>query len=398
MTDADPQGAFRIGSAGSTNVTCESAADHAVDLCMDRMRGSSPDCVMIFATEQHAAWFGSMCERVMQRTGAKRSLGVISPGILSGRGAVESGHAVTVFALKGVEHHLSATEIAPFEPRVRILFAEQESESLPGLFEGRSETCPVIGTVVPALKSKRPTIFVDAAPSQESACAISLRGHFSFDAVVSHGCVACGPNLVITRAAEDRVLELGGRPAAEVIREQIQSLPEGIRRHATEGVFLGRLMNAYSNVQGRADYLLRRVSRIDAAEGAVYASERFRVGQTVRIHVRDPITASNDLAMLLDAQRFKGHAEGALLFCSSGRGEAMYGVSAHELHVISRALAPAEAGEELAKAGRRLDPTSRARLPISGVFGASEIGPIGTMGAAHALLSQTSVLGVFRRG
>jgi small ligand-binding sensory domain FIST len=333
----------------------------------------------------------------MERTGAKRSLGVIGAGILSGRGAVESGHAVTVFALSGVDHHLSAADHAPFQPRVRVLFAEQSSAALPGLIEGRAEDCPVIGTVVPPLKSKRPAVFIDASPSMESACALSLRGGFTFDAVVSHGCAACGPNLVITRAVEDRVLELGGRPAAEVVLEQIQSLPEGVRRHAADGIFLGRLLNAYSNVQGRADYLLRQVVRVDAAEGSVHTTERFRVGQTVRVHVRDPITASNDLAMLLEAQRLKGHAEGALLFSSSGRGEAMYGVSAHELHVISRALAPPEAGEELAKAGRRLDPTSRARLPMSGVFGSGEIGPIGTMGAVNALLSQTSVLGVFRR-
>lgn len=378
-------------------MTCESAADHAADICMERIRGCAPDCALVFATEQHAAWFGSMCERVMHRTGAKRSLGVIGAGILSGRGAVESGHAVTVFALSGVDHHLSAADRAPFQPRVRVLFAEQSSAALPGLLEGRAEDCPVIGTVVPPLKSKRPAVFIDASPSRESACALSLRGGFTFDAVVSHGCAACGPNLVITRAVEDRVLELGGRPAAEVVLEQIQSLPEGVRRHAADGIFLGRLLNAYSNVQGRADYLLRQVVRVDAAEGSVHTTERFRVGQTVRVHVRDPITASNDLAMLLEAQRLKGHAEGALLFSSSGRGEAMYGVSAHELHVISRALAPPEAGEELAKAGRRLDPTSRARLPMSGVFGSGEIGPIGTMGAVNALLSQTSVLGVFRR-
>lgn len=377
-------------------MTCESAADHAADICMERIRGCAPDCALVFATEQHAAWFGSMCERVMHRTGAKRSIGVIGDGIMSGRGAVETGHAVTVFAMSGVDLHLSASELAPFQPRVRLLFSEQSSPTLSGLLE-RAEDCPVIGTVVPPLKSKRPSMFVDANPIEESACALSLRGQFSFDAVVSHGCAACGPNLVITRAVEDRVLELGGRPAAEVVREQIQALPEGVRRHAVDGVFLGRLLNAYSNVQGRADYLLRQVTRVDMSEGSVHTVERFRVGQTVRVHVRDPITASNDLAMLLEAQRLKGHAEGALLFSSSGRGEAMYGVSAHELHVISRALAPPEAGEELAKAGRRIDPTSRARLPISGVFGSGEIGPIGTMGAMNALLSQTSVLGVFRR-
>lgn len=397
MSETDPSHPFRIGSAGSTNVTCESASDHAADLCMDRLRGCAPDCVLIFATEPHAAWFGSMCDRIMRRTGATRCAGVIAAGVLSGRGAVESGHAVTVFAISGIEAHVSTTHRPAFAPQVKIVFAEEKAQSMSGMMETREDGCALIGSVVPKIKAQRPTIFVDAEPVTDGACEVSLRGDFMFDAVVSHGCLACGSNMVVTRAEDCRVIELGGRPAAEVLREHVMQLPESVRRYATNGMFLGRLFNAYSNVHGRADYVLREVTRVDASDGSIHTSEQFRVGQSVRIHVRDPITASNDLTMLLEAQRMKGHAEGALVFSGIGRGEAMYGVSAHELHVISRALAPAEAGEELAKAGRRLDSSSRARLPMSGMFGRAEIGPIGTLGGVNAMLAQTSILGVFRR-
>lgn len=397
MSEAEASRLFRIGSAGSTNVTCESASDHATDLCIDRLRGIAPECVLIFATEPHAAWFGSMCERIMRRTGASRCAGVVAAGVLSGRGAVESGHAVTVFALAGVSAHISNSHRPTFAPQVRFVFSEEGAATLPGMIESRDDGCAVIGSVVPQLKSRRPTIYVDGSPVADGACEVAVRGDFTFDAVVSHGCMACGSNLVVTRAEDFRVIELGGRPAADVLREHLQQLPESVRRHAMDGMFLGRLFNAYSNVHGRADYVLRAVTRVDSAEGSIHTSEQFRVGQSVRIHVRDPITASNDLTMLLEAQRMKGHAEGVLVFSGSGRGEAMYGVSAHELHVISRALAPAEAGEELAKAGRRLDPASRARLPMSGMFGRAEIGPIGTLGGVNAMLAQTSVLGVFRR-
>ena len=75
----------------------------------------------------------------------------------------------------------------------------------------------------------------------------------------------------------------------------------------------------------RGDFLVRPVIGADPDGGSIVIGERVRVGQTVRMHVRDGASADEDLREALRMQAAalgEAGAAGALLFTCNGRGDA----------------------------------------------------------------------------
>jgi small ligand-binding sensory domain FIST len=376
-------------------VTPESAADHAADICMERLEGVSPSLLLAFATPSHAPAFQTICARLRERTGASSVLGVIGAGAMAGRGALEHGFALSAFAMAGEDltvHAMAADAVDADDAGLlaqenrRVTFAFATSD-LVGFEDQLSawdtvsgdRRAPIVGALVSPPRGPRVAMVANDEPITSGLVAASVGGSFQFDAWVAQGCEGIGPLYAVTRAQGDQILELNGQPAVDAMRDAIETLDDARRRFLSGGLFLGRSVAPHKSYYGRDDFLIRRVERVSREAGAITASEAIGVGETVRFHIRTPGAAIGDLSMVLGVQRMRGEARGALLFSGAGRGESLHGVSAHEIGAVGRVLSPPEAGEELAKAGRRIDPRSRFPIPIAGCFGASEIGPIGCM-------------------
>jgi small ligand-binding sensory domain FIST len=102
--------------------------------------------------------------------------------------------------------------------------------------------------------------------------------------------------------------------------------------------------------------------------------ERVRVGQTVRMQVRDGDSADEDLREALG--RLNGELAGqapagALLFTCNGRGSNMFAKPDHDAAALQRAFGGA---------------------PSAGFFCAGEIGPVGNRSFVHGF---TATLAVF---
>ncbi len=124
---------------------------------------------------------------------------------------------------------------------------------------------------------------------------------------------------------------------------------------------------------GRGDFLVRPIVGADRDSGAIAVGERVRVGQTVRLHVRDGVSADADLreALALQAGAMgEGGAAGALMFTCNGRGRGLFGVADHDADAVEEALA----------------------APVGGFFCAGEIGPVGGRNFLHGF---TATLAVF---
>ncbi len=125
----------------------------------------------------------------------------------------------------------------------------------------------------------------------------------------------------------------------------------------------------------RGDFLVRPITGADRGPGAIAVGERVRVGQTVRVHVRDPEGADEDLRAALRMQSAALHedgAAGALLFTCNGRGERMFGVPDHDAAALEDAFG----------------------APTAGLFCAGEIGPVGGRNFLHGF---TATIAVFPR-
>jgi len=163
--------------------------------------------------------------------------------------------------------------------------------------------------------------------------------------VVSQGCSPIGEDAVVTSADGHVVFELAGRPALERLRSEIRALPPQRQRLAAQGILAGLVVDENRSEYRRGDYLMRGLLGADEQSGAIAIGEEVRVGQTLRFHVRDAVSADEDLNEALDSVLGGSGAAGALLFTCNGRGTSMFPEPDHDARPVASALgAPALAG------------------------------------------------------
>jgi small ligand-binding sensory domain FIST len=215
-------------------------------------------------------------------------------------------------------------------------------------------------------------LFRDGDVLGDGAVACSMSG-ISMVPCVSQGAAPVGPEMTITAASGNVIEELASRPAVERLGEVVAALAVRERELARGGVMLGIVIDENQPEYGRGDFLVRPIIGADQEAGTIAIGERVRVGQIVRLHVRDAEVADEDLREALarqsDALGSKSVA-GALLFTCNGRGSHMFSVADHDATAVADAL----------------------DAPAGGFFCAGEIGPVGGRNFLHGF---TATLAVF---
>jgi small ligand-binding sensory domain FIST len=176
----------------------------------------------------------------------------------------------------------------------------------------------------------------------------------------------------VTRAEENFILELGGKPPLEQIKALYGSLDQENQLLASRGLMLGRVIDEYQSEFGRGDFLIRSLLGIDRGSGAIAVGDRVDVGQSVQFHVRDASSAGKDLkATLSSLRRELGDREpaGALLFTCNGRGRRMFAMPDHDAALVCKELG----------------------TPLAGFFCSGELGPIGGQNFLHGFTASIAV-------
>jgi small ligand-binding sensory domain FIST len=196
------------------------------------------------------------------------------------------------------------------------------------------------------------------------AVGVLIQGPIQIRSVVSQGCRPIGRHLVVTRAQENIIVELGGKPPMAQLQEIWQELSPRDQELLQQGLHIGRVINEYQGEFRRGDFLVRNVMGIDRASGAMAVSDRVRVGQTIQFHIRDADTADEDLHELLqfDKRTHDRPAAGALLFSCNGRGTRLFDQPDHDARAIHAETGP---------------------IPLAGFFAQGELGPVGGQNFIH---------------
>jgi small ligand-binding sensory domain FIST len=196
------------------------------------------------------------------------------------------------------------------------------------------------------------------------AVGVLLQGNTGIRSVVSQGCRPIGKPMVITKARDNVIMELGGQPAMQQLQELWQQLSAQEQNLVRQGLHIGRVLSEYKSDFQRGDFLVRNVIGLDRQSGAIAIADRVRVGQTIQFHVRDAVTADEDLHELLqiDLSAHENRPRGALLFTCNGRGTRLFEKPNHDAGVIR-----SEAGS----------------IPVAGFFAQGEIGPVGGQNSLH---------------
>lgn len=193
------------------------------------------------------------------------------------------------------------------------------------------------------------------------AVGVLLRGDVGVRGVVSQGCRPIGEPLVVTKAQDNVILELGGQSPLAQLQAVFDSLSARDRELFQRGPHIGLAMTEYRDRFSRGDFLVRNLYGIDRGTGAMTITDRVRVGQTIQFQVRDAQSADEDLRLMLRKES-QSSPQGALLFTCNGRGTRMFGEPHHDAGAVRAEIGP---------------------VPLAGLFAAGELGPVGKSNFIH---------------
>ena len=385
---------MKLASAISTKADVYDAIEEACTAAGKVLGESQTDLALVFVTSPHAAspgaeedFEGLPCE-VQERTGTANILGCTAEGIIGGGREVEREPAVSVLLahLPGVKirpftiqqadlekmedgsDFISTFGAAPSEEPTFLMIGDPFSinamkiiAGLNGAYPGR----PIVGGMASGGSAPgQHRIFCQGMAQRRGASGMTLTGDLETSTIVSQGCRPVGKHMVITRAKDNLIFEIGGRPAYAVLGEVLAALSEEELERANRGVHVGRVIDEARPSFGRGDFLVRNLMGLDPESGAIAVGDEVRPGQTIQFHLRDAEAAREDLVLMLADYRGKagGKSAGGLLFSCNGRGERLFGVKDHDSALIRQ-----EVGD----------------LPVAGFFCAGEIGPIGGSNFLH---------------
>lgn len=371
-----------------------SAFDEAAAEARDGLNGASCDLCLVFAGAPHLGQAEQILAVVHGHLTPRALLGCGAGGVVGGGREIEEGAGAVVWALSapGAAVEPLALTTAPVDDGIALgglpedpadygeamlVLADPNTFSADALLIHLNEArpaMPVLGGLASAAAEGSAALLMNGQVVDSGAVACALSG-IEVLPCVSQGATPVGPEMTVTGVEGNLISELASQPALERLREAITELEPDERELAAEGLLLGVVIDENQPEYERGDFLVRPIVGVDPETGALAFADRVRVGQTVRLHVRDSRSASEDLREALaagSAALGSAGAAGTLLFTCNGRGAHMFDQPDHDARLVGEALG----------------------APAGGFFCAGEIGPVGGRNFLHGF---TATMAVFPR-
>ncbi|MDP9256454.1 MAG: FIST C-terminal domain-containing protein [Actinomycetota bacterium] len=343
-----------------------------------------PDLVALFCAAEHSELAHDLAEAISDLApdaaliGACAADGVIGAGREQQGGpalallaaTLPAGARVTPFhTLVGEGHDGPELVGFPVPPAGALVVALADPHSTPveQLIEGLGGT-PMLGGFAGLGGHGAARLFTNGGCAEEGAVGIVLEG-LPLTAIVSQGARPIGPELVVTAAEGNLVLELAGKPALERVQQVVEELSLTDRLLLDNGLLIGLVIDENRPEHDLGDFLVRGVLGADSETGALAIGDVPRVGQTVRLHVRDAQSATRELDELLGRQE-AASGSAALLFSCNGRGRNMFAQPDHDAGAVARLL-----GSDA----------------VAGCFCQGELGPVGGRTFVHGFTASVAL-------
>lgn len=153
---------------------------------------------------------------------------------------------------------------------------------------------------------------------------------------ISQGCSPIGPVHTVTAAEDNVVAEIDGRPALDVLKEDMGELLSRDLKRAL------RYIHAALPVAGSdtGDYLVRNLVGIDPQRGLIGIGAEVATGDPILFTRRDHDAAEADMKRMLGglAKRAGGAIKGGVYVSCIARGPNLFGAEAQELGLIAETL------------------------------------------------------------
>lgn len=380
---------IHAGVGLSTDKDTDRAAREAATIALARAGTDTADFAIVFATIEHGPLYSRLLRTVQQTAHATHVVGCSAGGVLTTDGEIERAPGVAVLAVRADTFSASrffvpqlrgrgqeiGREVAtlaqahPEENNLLVVFPDTYNFNSTAFFSGLAETAPHL-PVVGGGASEDGTLgetfqLCGDTVSNDALCGLLLHGRFQHTIGIAQACQPLGPVHTVTRAQQNLILELDGRPAFEVFAEVVrQPLIEDLRR-AAAFVFVGLPVDLERQRIQRGEYVVRNIVGFDPRQGVVAVADEIRQGQKMVFTLRDGSVSREDLKITLESQAKQWEAQPlgfALYFNCLGRGRGLYGLPDLDTAYIRQYLGD---------------------IPLIGFFTGCEIAPIHSQHSLH---------------
>ncbi|MDQ2826261.1 MAG: FIST C-terminal domain-containing protein [Actinomycetota bacterium] len=383
----------RFAAALSEHPNAAVATGDVVGRVLESLGGSDlppPDLALVFVTPVHLPQLEEIVRTLQAALAPRALLGCAAVSVVGGDREVERGPAISLWAGRVgsvAPFHLTVgaspdgmtftgwPDVIPDDASALLLIPDPFTFPTGDLLR-RLETdrpgMPVVGGMASAARAAGGNrLVIDDRVVSAGAVGVFLGPDVEVTTVVSQGCRPVGHPFVVTRAEHDIVYELACRPAVERLQEVAAALPDQDRELLAELVQIGRVIDERKLDFVPGDFLVRNVVGADPNSGALRVADIVEVGSTAQFQVRDAVSADEDLRRMVGGRS----AEAALIFTCNGRGTNLFPEPNHDASVVSDSL---------------------GSPPISGMFCAGELGPIGGHNFMHGFTASVVLLTVTR--
>jgi small ligand-binding sensory domain FIST len=389
------QTALKFAASVSREARSREAGAAVAQAARRGLDGKQADLACLFFSPHHAESAEELVEAVREELTPSLLIGCSGEGVIGGGEEIESAPAVTLWTagLPGValtpfrltadrdDYGMSLTgwpgrlDESPEQPSF-VLLADPFSTPMDEVFALLSERChgaPAIGGLAGGGQDQGGNRMVlDGDVHDGGLVGVAISGPVSVRTVISQGCRPIGERYMVTRAEQNVIHELSGEPALERLKALFGSLGDEEQRLAQRALHIGVVMDEQRNRFERGDFLVRNLIGADQRSGSVAIGDVVREGQTVQFHLRDAQSATEDLHLMLAAERAR-HPQsplGALVFSCCGRGRGLFGRPHHDVSVLKERI-----GE----------------VPTAGFFAQGEIGPVGGENFLHGYTASVAL-------
>lgn len=362
---------------------------------MDRLAMETVGAAMLFSTSHHAKSFPEIIHSIRSKTHARALIGATGSGIIGPRGEIENSPGISILLISADR----VTSGAALIPRLDSPDAvEQLRSELPSLYRERGTLfvaadpkslhpeffdrlarmltdTPVVGVVAGwCTPDQTASLIADADTSTRGGTAIHIAGNLEPSVGVAQAVIPESDPAPITRSRGNVIQEIDSKPAADMLTDFIENrrAPAGPGESSDIYCTIADSKNDFEN--GR--YIVRNILGVDLDSKEVTIAEVPRAGQSIAFGKRSPKNSRRSFRQMLE--RLNGGLSArvpraAVIFNCCARGQLLYGRPHVDLDAFHEFFPD---------------------LPIAGLFGFAEIGPIFWDGRKikPAIFNHTAVL------
>ncbi len=328
--------------------------------CLNQLRGEEPaggklsaNLGFLYVTDELSEDFENIWRLLREETGIEDWVGTIGLGICGGGKEYFDRPAIAALCCDLPEDSYrilpNITRPGDALPAALVEWA-RANEPLVGIVHADPRN-PYISSIIDALGDEAEcflfggltashTKFMQLAGelTEGGLSGVLLSRNLATESGLTQGCKPIGKVHKVTASHDNAVLELDGRPALEIFKDDIgEILSRNLERI---GGYIHAALPISSDDEGNqveGDYLVRNIVGINIAENSLSIEERLSPGDRLMFVRRDTPSAEDDLDRMLNNLTFpvEERPQAALYFSCVARGPNLFGQNSEELTAIA---------------------------------------------------------------